>query len=558
MAGDQAINKVSAQFSDLAEAARKAAQELGRLAGAELQAEQASRSLYAQLAGYFQDMVEPLAEVVAGFTKTAEGFTSIANVLPGFKALEPITSLVGKTFSEMSGIAGTMTRGITETTSSLVKLSSTIATTQAAQELASAAGNFLGNTFRGVQVTASYLGGQFSRLAPGVSRFLSQGIQGLTRGLGMLGRAAGAAGQIFVQLVGSLIQIASSLAIAAAALAGNLVAIGAKLVQMGATFVSEMLTLPGRLISGMVGGLSTIGSVLAGPTLGLIQAALNPLNSLQGAIAPFIDALNPALMSQLNTAFANLNAVIGRALVPIMGALIPIVRLFGDALVPVAAAFMPVAEQFAQVMVDLATSILPVFAGILMAMIGPVSTLVTTLGQTAQILFDAFLPVINAVVLVFQGVVESVAPLIPALAGLVAAIVALAMPIINFVVPPLISGLKFLADTILEVINYIRSWMFMAALKFGEAMGVKELPQAVKPQAINPGAAANAATKGSSFESIASLGKNLAASTFATGLTPDAQTAQNTARMAEGIDKLVAGQNKQAGFQGNKPAPGLR
>jgi phage-related protein len=505
-------------------------------------------------------MIEPLAELGGTITATVDGFSAFSQALPGMQALGPITEMMGQTVKNLGEVAGVATKGLSDLTAGMVRLTAGVGQSAVAQELASAAGNFFGNTLRGVQVTAGYLGGQFSRLLPSVSRFIGQGIQGLSRGFSMLGAYGRILGEVFralaslvTQVIGALISVAYRLATTFASLANSTV-------KLAVQFVQGMLALPGKVGAAMSAGISGIGSMLAGPTLGLIQSALNPLNSLQGAIAPFIDALNPAMMGQLNTAFANLNAVIGRALVPIMGALIPIVRLFGDALVPVVDVFMPVAQQFADHLMSLATQVLPLFAGLLVAMADPLSMLIAALSQTTMILFDAFMPVLNAVVVLFQGVVEAITPLLPALAELVAALVALAMPIINFIIPPLIAGLKFLADTILEVINYIRSWMMMAAIALDGAIGAKPLTQAIKPQTITPGASANAATKGSTWSSIGDLGRNMASAVFATGMSPDMRTAENTARMADGIDQLVNGQNKQAQpkFDGNKPAPGLR
>ena len=560
MAGEQSVNRVSATFADLADAASQAARELGRLAGAELQAEKASRGLYGQITDAFRDMIEPLAEFAGTVSATADGLVSVTAALPGMRALAPLGDLVGQTFRDLANLGGIATRGLADLTSNLVKVTASAGQSAAAQEVAKAAGNFLGNTFNGVRVTAGALGGLFSRLMPELSRSIGQGLRGIGTGLAMLGGVARVALEGLRLLAVAAVKAANALVKAAYWVASTFASLAKASLSLVMNFIRGSSDLPSKLGASISGAFSGIGSLIAGPTLGLIQAALNPLNAIQGTVAPFIDALNPALMGQLNVAFTNLNAVIGRALVPIMGALIPIVRLFGDALVPVVAAFMPVAEQFASYLMDLATVALPVFAGLLMAISEPMGILVAALSETTLTLFNAFLPVINAVTVLLTGIVVALAPLLPALAGLVEALVALAMPLINLIIPPLLTGLRALAEAILWVVNKIRGWLFQAALEFGNMLGNPQLPKAVTPQAITPGASANAATRGSSWSGINELGRNLASATFAVGMTPEMKTAENTARMAAGVDALVQGQNKQGQvkFDGNKPGQGLR
>ena len=558
MAGEAAVNKASDIFSELSEAAKAAAVELFKLAGKVDNQVKRQQTLYQRMAEVFTKLSEPMANLVATGSGVVHGFRNLAQIIPGVKSAFSSLDTVGKSLGELSGILGGLVRVSVGTAAGLVKFTADLATSKTAMNTAAAAGAILQMAFLGAKAGADAIGGTLSKLAPEMSKAVGQGFEGLGKGLSKLGGTLAAAGPMLANVFSAVAGFGKALLGVAANLAQVFANLTAWVANTASSVITTLAGLPTKLIPALADSMGKLATGMLGPLTGIIQTAITPLRGIQDAIAPFINALNPALMEQLNLAFNDLMAVVGRALVPIVGALIPVVRLLGDALVPVSAALMPVFESLAKVLMNLASAVIPVMTGVIQAMIPHIQAFADQVVQMSGRFGNLLVPIVDALLPIFFELADSATKLIPAISQLVGIIAGLAVPLLNWAIPPLVKALRWLADTVLEVINWIRSKMWLPAL----AGAGGAAPQNFKLGGVSPGASIGASTRGANFSGVAELGRNLQQAAFATGMTPEMRIADNTDKMAKGIDALVQGQNKQAvqgqQFQGNKNAPGVR
>jgi phage-related protein len=560
MAGERAINQVSDIFAELSESAKLAAVELFKLAGkADAQANK-SQSLYQKMTKVFSELVEPLANLSATVTGVVSGFGHLAALVPGVKVFWTSLEGVRKIMADLAGVAGIVTRNLAQVGAGLVKIGADILTTKTSLALFDTAGKALAAVAGMAAGGLKALGGSLATLAPNLSKALGQGFEGFGKGLSSLVRQLGALGPPllgFAQLVGKVV---SGLLGITANLAGAFANAAAWTSRNVTAFGQALMAMPSKVLPALTASLSSMGGAMLGPLTGLIQSAINPLGTLKDLLAPFFNALSPGLMEQLNLAFNDLMAVVGRALTPVMGALIPIVRLFADAMVPVANALLPVFNSLAQVLLNLASGIIPVLSGVVMAVIPYAQALADNLAVVSSQFGQALIPIIDALLPLTFAFYDAFAQLVPAMASLVGAVLAFAVPIINWVVPKLVMALRWLTDTIVAVVNYLRSWVLKGALALGG--GGNGGPQNFKLGQVAPGASAMASTRGANWMGIGELGRSMAAATFGAGITPEMKTAENTAQMVQGINQLVQGQQNanqnQNKFQGNQPAQGVR
>lgn len=124
-----------------------------------------------------------------------------------------------------------------------------------------------------------------------------------------------------------------------------------------------------------------VGAVAGGASHGLTSAlgAISPgIGSAVGVIESFVSKVNPAVVDKLNLAFEDIQAVIGKALTPVLGALVPIVRTIGDFL----ATMLPLLDPLVK-WITLAVTALGEFVRLCLELISNFATLLAT-GESSQ------------------------------------------------------------------------------------------------------------------------------------------------------------------------------
>lgn len=276
------------------------------------------------------------------------------------------------------------------------------------------------------------------------------------------------------------------------------------------------------------GGFTT---ALQGP-ISALGAFSGPLSMAIDMVSRFVDAVNPALLEQLQMAFDDLYAVIGRALAPVIAAAIPIIRTFADAMVPVVASLIPTFKILADAILSVAGPVIGIFASVITAIQPIWEKMAGAIAQVADMFGSMLLPIIEAMMPAYMALLEVGVSLVPALGELLKAIMGLAEPIISMVVPVLIPVLQALGKVIEWIVKKF-SWLIGKITEYAKAIAPERKPSVLKMPKIQTGISAGAASKGASFQNFSDFGKQLMAAAFGTGVgTPEVRT-------ADGVEKLV-------------------
>ena len=150
------------------------------------------------------------------------------------------------------------------------------------------------------------------------------------------------------------------------------------------------------------------------------KAITNPLEGvpeLLGQIQKYVSIFDPAIVDAFNFAMEELMATIGRALVPVFEAVIPVVRQFTRTLAPVLDQLAPVIAQLAQAIGGELIKLLPTLQTALVALVPLVKSyaeqMVNTLRDQAAMLValnaaqTAFSSVVDVLKLAGKGVLEA-------------------------------------------------------------------------------------------------------------------------------------------------------
>lgn len=132
---------------------------------------------------------------------------------------------------------------------------------------------------------------------------------------------------------------------------------------------------PATAATGLVGGLTAAA-----------QGPVGMLNDMFGGIARMVGMMNPAAVEMFNRAMADLQAVMGEILLPILQAGTGLVRKFADVILTMKPAFDPII----QVAVDL--------VNILADLLVPVFKVLTPLIQLFGAIAQSLMPVMNLIV----------------------------------------------------------------------------------------------------------------------------------------------------------------
>lgn len=303
-------------------------------------------------------------------------------------------------------------------------------------------------------------------------------------------------------------------------------------------------------LGGLVGLVGKVGSGLYGLANTLISLP-GMFMSLIKSVSPFVRALDPALMQQLELAFSNLQAVIGVALTPIISAAVTIFSMMADQLKPVMEFLMPSVEKLALAIIDEAVPYVQMMAYALAEM-GPVIDNLTAVIQplAAMIMplviagFRGIASILNMVIGVFNYAIAGVY-------GLVGAFDKAAAWLASWFSKDSSKGWDKKAE---EAFANAKKYSDQGAKSFSDAFG--DISQKVAP-AVKGGGAGMAA-KQASYAGISDLGKSMMQAAFGSSKAAVAnQQLEQQKRAADGIDKLIGiglkqdvGNRKQAGVRG--------
>jgi hypothetical protein len=260
-------------------------------------------------------------------------------------------------------------------------------------------------------------------------------------------------------------------------------------------FGSAMKSIPGAGIVGQgfqeakaVGGLAASG---AGAAMSAVTGPIGALGAVADLISKFTNAINPAIMEQFSMAMNDIFAVVGQALTPAFEILTPAIQMMGDFL----ASILPNTESLFQ-------ELMPALDTIRNAL----ATIAPLLNEGLVFALELLVKVTNVLVEAFRTASKAFAEIMIALLDYV---------------PDFVPGMKDLQDGLKK---------FVASLEGGPA---------VQFQRTSRGAAG----QGASFVGLGELTRGAIASGFGQGRGAQEQTAENTKKIADVVDKEFGGGN---------------
>jgi hypothetical protein len=292
----------------------------------------------------------------------------------------------------------------------------------------------------------------------------------------------------------------------------------------------------------------SVSALMTGP-LAVAGVATGAFTGLVNVIGKFVGALNPALMEQLQMAFDDLFAVVGRALVPVMGAVIPIVRTFADALVPVVEGMKPAMEALANTLITMAVPFIQLFASALNAVTPFVTQFANAVSSAVGPLIDQLLPVISSLVPVYGAIFAGLSQLLPVILSIVGELFAAVAPLVEILAAALVPIISLVASALKsfgEALKTLVGWIAWFTRKSANALLGETGPTRLKPVATNPGASLGAAARQTNFTSFEEFARSLIVASFGSGAgDADAKTAENTHKIVELMERAEARENNK-------------
>lgn len=158
---------------------------------------------------------------------------------------------------------------------------------------------------------------------------------------------------------------------------------------------------------GLVGGLASLALGPVGQAFSVLTGSVKAASDAIGMFGSFVAKNNPAVMEQVNLAMNDLQGAIGRALVPAVQALLPVLRYMGDgvdfimkmlmpAINPLVSAFKTLAMPLIEMESVVAQFLAPAFEIVAVAvegfaiMLDPVIQLVSEVVESFTQLLDSF------------------------------------------------------------------------------------------------------------------------------------------------------------------------
>lgn len=198
-----------------------------------------------------------------------------------------------------------------------------------------------------------------------------------------------------------------------------------------------------KALTSIFTAINAIAKLVAGTLGAVIQAALPLLAALAPVVTDLAEKFGPVL--------AQLATTLGKALMPIIEALLPVVKDVGGVLVGLVQAVMPLLQPIGKLLATVIQAIAPFIKTLLDALV----PFVAMLAQALVPIFAALLPAVQlvgkflaAMAPMFPQLLTALTPLLPPLGQLITALLQLALQVITPLLP-LITGLATLFATVL-------------------------------------------------------------------------------------------------------------
>ncbi|MFF4346814.1 hypothetical protein [Streptomyces sp. NPDC001530] len=465
--GAQKIAKAERDVADAREAARKAAVDGARqIADAQAAVADAARALAdAQTSG--ATATNKVADAMAKLAPNAREFVNAVLAQAGaWRALKldvqnALFAGLGATFTTMStAILPSLTTGLTGTATVLNTMAKNAASAvtelaktgtlkqmfaglnEGLKPLAKVPGQFV-TALAQISVAASPAFARLTTAAGGAADRISQKLADAFKS-GHLEDAINQAVDIakqFGHLIGDIFGTLGNIMKAAAAGGGD--ALGG----LGATFkeLRKITAMPEvqKALTSIFQAVNAIAKLFATTLGAVIQAVLPLLAALAPVITELAEKFGPVL--------AELAEALGKALMPIMDALLPVIKDIGKVLIGLVQAVMPLLQPIGEVLAAIITAIAP----IIKSLGGSLVSLVAALAQGLAPVITALVPVVGmfgqflaALAPMFPQIISALIPLIPPLAQLALSLLQLAMQVLTPLLP-LIIQLAQLFSTVL-------------------------------------------------------------------------------------------------------------
>jgi phage-related protein len=279
----------------------------------------------------------------------------------------------------------------------------------------------------------------------------------------------------------------------------------------GADMVKDYV---GKAMGAISSFLGTAGKAL-GAVAGAGGAAIGAIVGLGEVMSQFVGLASPAVLQMFTTALQDMMAVIGQAMLPIMEAITPIIRLAADTL----STFVSTIGSSLAGMVE---SFMPVLR-----------ELFDFWGREGQVIaqvFQAMTPVVQQVAEVFGQLWKAIDPvyelLLDVVGNLIISSVRLLADVLKAIVPIITAVATAVRDLLQEFSNFVR-----------DIFGFKELTK--RGEGTKPNASLNAAVRNVSVGTLESNIQSAQKSAFMLGTAGAAKPEEKTATATEGIFGLL-------------------
>ena len=163
---------------------------------------------------------------------------------------------------------------------------------------------------------------------------------------------------------------------------------------------------PGGGGKGIVGGLASLALGPVGAAFSILTGSVKAASDAIGMFGSFVAKNNPAIMEQVNLAMNDLQGVIGRALVPVVQRLIPVLRFLGDGVDFVMKMLMPAITPIANAFATLATPLIQLEA-VVAQFLAPAFEIVAVVVEGFAIMLDPVIQLLAEIVESFTELVQS-------------------------------------------------------------------------------------------------------------------------------------------------------
>lgn len=163
---------------------------------------------------------------------------------------------------------------------------------------------------------------------------------------------------------------------------------------------------PGGGGKGIVGGLASLALGPVGAAFSVLTGSVKAASDAIGMFGSFVAKNNPAIMEQVNLAMNDLQGVIGRALVPVVQRLIPVLRFLGDGVDFVMKMLMPAITPIANAFATLAMPLIELEA-VVAQFLAPAFEIVAVAVEGFAIMLDPVIQILAEIVESFTQLVQS-------------------------------------------------------------------------------------------------------------------------------------------------------